>query len=104
MDDYVLNSEVTLEEQDIYNLSEFFKVFGDPTRIKILCSLYRGEKCVQDISEDIGLSQSAVSHQLKILRDLRLVKFSRSGKSVIYSLDDNHIFSIITQGIQHIGE
>lgn len=86
------------------NLADFFKVFGDSSRIKILYSLLNGEKCVLDISEDIGLSQSAVSHQLQLLRNNRLVRYRREGKSVLYSLDDNHIFSIINQGIEHIEE
>ena len=86
------------------NLADFFKVFGDSSRIKILYSLINCEKCVLDISEEIGLSQSAVSHQLQLLRSNRLVRYRREGKSVLYSLDDNHIFSIINQGIEHIEE
>lgn len=93
-----------LEDQKMNCLAEFFRVFGDSTRIRILYSLLNEEKCVADISSDVNLSQSAVSHQLQILRNNRLVKYRRAGKSVYYSLDDNHIFSIINQGMEHIGE
>ena len=98
---------------DIYNmdndiafnkLAEFFKVFGDSSRIKILYSLLQGEKCVIDISEEVQLSQSAVSHQLQLLRSNRLVRYRKEGKLTLYSLDDDHIFSIINQGIEHIEE
>lgn len=86
------------------DLAEFFRVFGDSTRIKILYALSKSEMCVCDIAELLGTSQSAVSHQLQVLRSRRLVKYRRNGKTVFYSLDDDHIFSIINQGIEHIEE
>lgn len=85
-------------------LAEFFRVFGDGTRIKILYALSRAEMCVCDIAELLGVSQSAVSHQLQILRSSRLVRYRREGKTVYYSLNDEHIFSIIGQGLEHIKE
>ena len=88
----------------LYELAEFFRVFGDSTRIRILYALLNSEKCVQDISQELNLSQSAVSHQLQTLRANRLVKYRREGRTVYYSLDDNHIFSIINQGMEHIEE
>lgn len=91
-------------DNDLYELAEFFRVFGDSTRIRILYSLLDGEKCVQDISQSLALTQSAVSHQLQILRANRLVKYRRDGKTVYYTLADDHIFSIINQGIEHIEE
>lgn len=91
-------------DNDLYELAEFFRVFGDSTRIRILYSLLDGEKCVQDISLSLALTQSAVSHQLQILRANRLVKYRRDGKTVYYTLADDHIFSIINQGIEHIEE
>ena len=91
-------------EDLLYELAEFFRVFGDSTRIRILYELLNGEKCVQDISAELNISQSAVSHQLQTLRANRLVKYRKEGRTVFYSLDDNHIFSIINQGMQHIEE
>lgn len=91
-------------EDSLYELAEFFRVFGDSTRIRILYALLNCEKCVQDISQELNLSQSAVSHQLQTLRANRLVKYRREGRTVYYSLDDNHIFSIINQGMEHIEE
>ena len=91
-------------DNGLYELAEFFRVFGDSTRIRILYSLLDGEKCVQDISQSLALTQSAVSHQLQILRANRLVKYRRDGKTVYYTLADDHIFSIINQGIEHIEE
>lgn len=87
-----------------FALAEFFRVFGDSTRIRILYSLLEREKCVQELSNELELTQSAVSHQLQTLRSNRLVKYRRSGKTVYYSLSDDHIFSIINQGLEHISE
>ena len=99
------DSEYLAPNEDLlYELAEFFRVFGDSTRIRILYELLNGEKCVQDISAALNISQSAVSHQLQILRVNRLVKYRKEGRTVFYSLDDNHIFSIINQGIQHVEE
>lgn len=88
----------------LYELAEFFRVFGDTTRIKILYTLLGCEKCVLDIAQELDISQSAVSHQLQTLRANRLVKYRRDGKTVFYSLADDHIFSIINQGLEHIEE
>ncbi len=88
----------------LYDLAELFKVFGDTTRIRILHALSVRELCVCDISVILGVSQSAVSHQLRVLKNTKLVKFRREGKSVIYSLDDCHIEGILKQGLEHIIE
>ncbi len=86
------------------NLGEFFKVFGDPTRIKILYSLFESELCVCAIAELLGMTQSAISHQLKVLKDAKLVRSRREGKTVYYSLADDHVSLIIGQGYNHITE
>ena len=91
-------------EELLYGLAEFVKLFGDTTRMKILCTLSGGELCVCDIAESVGLSQSAVSHQLRILKNGKLVKFRRDGKTIYYSLDDAHVVSIIKQGTEHVCE
>lgn len=91
-------------EKELSNLSELFKVFGDSTRIKILYTLSTGETCVCDIAESIKMTQSAISHQLKILKQSRLIKSRKDGKSVFYSLDDEHINKIISAGLEHISE
>ncbi len=95
----------TLPDNDtVYSLSEVFKVFGDPTRIKILWTLFDDEKCVYDIAEAILMTQSAVSHQLRVLKQARLVKSRRDGKNTFYSLDDDHVKRIIEQVMIHITE
>ena len=87
------------------HLAEIFKVLGDQTRIKLLSLLYStDEMCVCDIAEALGMGQSAISHQLRILKQSRLIKFRRDGKTVFYSLDDDHIFSILAEGMEHIKE
>lgn len=92
-------------EDDLTELSEFFRIFGDKTRIKILYGLLEAkEMCVCDISEFLGLSQSAVSHQLRILRQTRLVKYRKEGRTVFYSLDDEHIEEILKVGMFHVKE
>ena len=92
------------EDEFLYDLADLFKIFGDTTRIKILYYLFDDELCVGDISEILGLSQSSVSHQLRILKDSKLVKFRRSGKSMFYSLDDEHVRSILDLGMEHLEE
>ena len=92
------------DEEALLDLADLFKSFSDTTRIKILFSLMMGEMCVCDLSELIKVSQSAVSHQLKSLKQARLVKFRREGKSIFYSLDDDHVRSILAQGMAHITE
>ena len=91
-------------DETLYQLADIFKIFGDSTRIKILFALFEGEMCVCDLVSLLGSTQSAVSHQLRILRANRLVKFRREGKSIFYSLDDDHVKSIIGEGFNHIME
>jgi len=91
-------------EELIQNLADFYKVFGDVTRVKILCVLFQSELCVCDLAEVLGMTQSAVSHQLRVLKQAKLVKNRREGKIVYYSLADGHIQSIINQGMEHIVE
>ena len=104
-DDIIRQVEgVMPQEQELVELSEFFKVFGDSTRIKILYVLSQSEMCVCDIATLLQMGQSAISHQLRILKQMRLVKFRRDGKTVFYSLSDNHIQTILAQGMEHINE
>ncbi len=98
-----VNNEMP-DEEVLYDLAEFYKVFADSTRIKILYVLLKSEMCVCDISQILGVSQSAVSHQLRMLKQMQLVKYKREGKSIIYSLSDQHIEQILSQGIEHISE
>ncbi|MDE6890219.1 MAG: metalloregulator ArsR/SmtB family transcription factor [Lachnospiraceae bacterium] len=97
-------SEQMPEEDKLYDLAELFKVFGDSTRIRILYVLFEAEVCVCDLAEALNMTQSAISHQLKILKQSRLVKSRREGKSVFYSLADGHVRTIIAQGREHIEE
>ena len=92
------------EETELYDLAELFKVFGDSTRIRILYVLFESEMCVCDIAQLLNMTQSAISHQLRILKQSKLVKSRREGKSVFYSLADSHVYSIINQGFEHISE
>ena len=91
-------------EDQMYDLAELFKVFGDSTRIRILYVLFESDVCVADISETLNMTQSAISHQLRILKQAKLVSARRDGKSVIYSLADDHVRTIIAQGQEHICE
>ena len=91
-------------EETLYDLAELFKVFGDTTRIKIICALFESEMCVCDLSSLLNMTQSAISHQLRVLKSARLVKFRREGKVVYYSLDDEHIKHIYDAGLNHISE
>lgn len=92
------------EETILYDLAELFKVFGDTTRIKILCALFESEMCVCDLTALLNMTQSAVSHQLRTLKQARLVKFRREGKVIYYSLDDDHIKNIFDAGFKHVCE
>ena len=92
------------DEDALYDLAELFKVFGDSTRVRILFALFESELCVCDISESLDMTQSAVSHQLQILRTNKLVKSRREGKQMYYSLADEHVVTIIAQGLSHILE
>lgn len=92
------------KDEMMFDLADFYKIFGDTTRVKILYALDKSELCVCDISALLGMSLSAVSHQLKILRDSNLVKTKRQGKIIYYSLSDDHVKSILECGIEHISE
>lgn len=92
------------EEETLYDLADLFKVLGDSTRIKILCALFQAEMCVCDIAALLGMTQSAISHQLRVLKQARIVRNRKDGKVVYYSLDDDHVKSIFDQGLIHIGE
>ncbi|MEG2429589.1 MAG: metalloregulator ArsR/SmtB family transcription factor [Clostridia bacterium] len=92
------------KEETLFDLAELFKVFGDTTRIKILYVLFESEMCVCDIAQLLNMSTSAISHQLRVLKQLRLVKLRRDGKTVFYSLSDDHVRTIIDQGMEHINE
>ena len=92
------------DEDTLYDLSELFRIFGDSTRIRILYVLFEAEMCVCDIAQLLGMTQSAISHQLRALKNARLVKSRRDGKTVFYSLADDHVKTIIDQGIEHVKE
>lgn len=97
-------NETMPAETELYDLAELFKVFGDSTRIRILFVLFEAEVCVCDLAQALNMTQSAISHQLKILKQSKLVKNRREGKSIFYSLADDHVRSIIAQGLEHIEE
>lgn len=92
------------QDEVLYDLAELFKIFGDSTRVKILYALLEGELCVCDIASLMEVTQSAVSHQLRVLKGSKLVKSRRKGKTVYYSLADEHVISILSQGMEHILE
>ena len=94
----------TLTETEIYEVSDFFKLFGDSTRLSILYALENNPMCVNDLCNIINITKSAASHQLKILKLNKLVKYSKKGKNVIYELDDEHVSSIIEMAIDHLKE
>ena len=93
-----------VNEETLYDVAELFKVFGDSTRIKILFVLFEQEMCVCDLAESLSMTDSAVSHQLKILKQAHLVKARRDGKQMFYSLADDHVRTIIAQGMDHVEE
>lgn len=93
-----------IPEEELYDLAELFKVFGDSTRIRILFALFSKELCVNDLAAELNMTQSAISHQLKILRNARLVGLRREGKQSVYFLKDDHVRTIIDQGREHIEE
>lgn len=99
----VVNKQIP-DEDKLYDLAELFKVFGDSSRIRILFVLFEAEVCVCDIAQVLSMTQSAVSHQLRILKQNKLVKCRREGKSIFYSLADSHVRTIIAQGMDHISE
>ncbi len=93
-----------INEEDLYNLAELFKVFGDSTRIRILLLLSEKEANVNEIANELNMNQSAISHQLKNLKQSKLIKNRRDGQSNYYSLDDDHVYKIIEQGLRHVKE
>ena len=98
------NSDGRIDEAMFHELAGFFKVLGDFTRVRILYLLSRKEMSVSEIAESLLMEQSAISHQLRILKQARLVRFTRSGKSLVYSLDDEHVSQVFTQGLEHLRE
>lgn len=107
----VIHEEVVREvrlkmpgEETLFELADLFKVFSDSTRVKILCALQHSPMCVCDIAALLGMTKSAISHQLRVLRQTRLAKYRREGKVVYYSLDDEHVGTIFDQGLRHVSE
>ena len=97
-------SNIFCDEEELYDLAELFKVFGDSTRIRMLYVLFEEEMCVGDMAQVLGMTQSAISHQLKTLKDANLVGNRRDGKTIYYYLSDDHVKSIIAQGFEHVIE
>lgn len=94
-----------IPERDVLEqIAELFKAFGDPTRVHILSLLLGGERCVGDIAQGVALSQSAISHQLRLLKQMHLIKYRRDGKNILYSLADNHVRTILEMGLEHVME
>ena len=100
----MIDKNYPTDEETLYQLAELFKVFGDSTRIRILHALSLNELCVQDIADTLNMTQSAISHQLRILKQAALVKFRRDGKAIYYSLADDHVATIMKQGLEHVCE
>lgn len=94
--------DVAHAQVDVQELADLFKVLGDPTRIRIVQQLLNKEMSVTDIAESMGMGQSAISHQLRVLRQARLVTFRKEGKTVMYSLNDEHVVMLLSQGIEHV--
>lgn len=92
------------DDETLYDLADLFRIFADSTRIKILYVLFESEMCVYDIAQLLNMTQSAISHQLRTLKQSKLVKYRREGKTILYSLADGHVRTIIDQGMEHIGE
>lgn len=99
----VVSNEMPNDDM-VEDLADLFKVFGDPTRVKIIYTLFKSEMCVCEIAESLGMTQSAISHQLRLLKKSRLVKFRKEGKTVYYSLDDDHVRRIFDCGLCHVKE
>ena len=91
-------------EEELYDLAELFKVFGDSTRIKILYVLFESEMCVCDLAQLLGMTQSAISHQLRVLKNAKLISYRREGKTVFYSLSDDHVRTVLGEGMEHLCE
>lgn len=103
IDVFSLSDQVPTEEE-LYDLAELFKVFGDSTRIKILYVLVESDMSVGDIAQALNMTQSSISHQLRVLKQSRLVRFRREGKNIVYSLADDHVHTIMSQGLEHLEE
>ena len=101
---YLDGEEILLDEDELIEMAELFKMFGDSTRIKILSVLFAGEKCVQEITDATGSSQSAVSHQLRLLKQARRVRSRRNGRQICYSLADDHVKTILGMAKEHLEE
>lgn len=102
--DFFSNNDQVPTEEELYDLAELFKVFGDSTRIKILYVLVESDMSVGDIAQALGMTQSSISHQLRVLKQSRLVRFRREGKNIVYSLADDHVHTIMSQGLEHLEE
>ncbi len=94
----------TLDQQTVDGLTEIFRVLGDPTRVRILDALSRAELCVSDLAARLGVTESAVSHQLRLLRGARIVRARRNGRMIFYALDDRHVLALFEQGLRHVQE
>lgn len=101
---HICKPSLQLPDDTLYDLADLFKVFGDSTRLRILSALFNCEQCVQHIADELGMTHSAISHQLRFLKQNKLVKSRRSGKTVFYSLADEHVKRIFNQGLEHIQE
>lgn len=99
-----IHPENIISEDNLYRLADLFKIFGDSTRIRILHALSGQELCVCDIADTLGMTQSAISHQLRVLKQTQLVKYRRDGKTIYYSLADSHVYTILAQGLEHVME
>ena len=93
-----------LDPHTVEGLTEIFRVLGDPTRVRILSALSAGERCVGDLAAQLGATDSAVSHQLRLLRSARIVRSRRAGRMIFYSLDDRHVLALFEQGLRHVQE
>ena len=96
--------QMPVDQETAARIAELFKAFGDPTRVEILSVLAEGERCVTEITQALTVSQSAISHQLRLLKQIRLIKARRDGKNILYSLDDDHVLTILKMGLEHILE
>ncbi len=101
---HVQEKIMRVDDQTLEKLADLLKIFGDPTRIRILYLLFGQEICVQDIAAELSMTQSAISHQLRLLKQADLVKSRREGKTILYSLADSHVETIINQGLEHVTE
>jgi DNA-binding transcriptional ArsR family regulator len=99
-----ISSRTTAADQTVEALAETFRLLGDPTRIRIVDALAQGELCVHELSDQVGISESAISHQLRLMRTMRIVRGRREGRCVYYTLDDQHVLALFQQGLRHVNE